>query len=252
MSIINNMTLISGEPYKRGSKLSPDEQPVSVITLSPFFMDIHPVLNKDFKVFIEQGGYSDSSYWSHKGFRFITENQITEPLYWHDKNWNGDKKPVTGISWYEAEAYARFVGKELPTETQWEYAAKGNDTRTYPWGNAEPTSSIANFAPDCEPAELNRQSTDWDAHPQNRSPFGCVDMGGNLAEWCLDNYLPNYAWDDNNHDPLCISNINFDHVVRGGSGLHDEDYMRCSSRDNYPPTVRDNIVGFRCVKNLTD
>ncbi|MUK65060.1 SUMF1/EgtB/PvdO family nonheme iron enzyme [Aliivibrio fischeri] len=252
MSIMNNMVLISGQPYQRGSILSSDEQPIKTISLSPFFMDIHPVLNKDYRVFIEQGGYTDPSYWSTTGFKFIQEHNITEPLYWNDPNWNGEKKPVTGISWHEAQAFACFVGKELPTESQWEYAAKGNDNRMYPWGNTEPDLNIANFAPDCEPAEFNRSSTDWDAHPQNRSPFGCIDMGGNLAEWCLDNYLPNYAWDDNHVDPLCILDISFDHVVRGGSGLHDENYMRSTSRDNYPPTVRDNIVGFRCVKNITE
>ncbi|MDW6004672.1 formylglycine-generating enzyme family protein [Vibrio mangrovi] len=250
MNNLVEMVLVSGSPYKRGSDLSPDEQPVTEVLLSDFFIDIHPVTNAEFRVFIEQGGYQCKEYWSDEGYNFIKQYNITEPLYWHEPNWNQDKQPVTGISWYEANAYARFVGKELPTEAQWEYAAKGNDSRLYPWGNSEPSSEIANYAPDCEPEELDRKSTYWDAHPQNRSPFGCIDMAGNLAEWCLDNYHPNYSWDDGNANPLYISNIEEDHIVRGGSGLHDEDYMRCTCRDNYPPTVRDNIVGFRCVKIL--
>ncbi len=92
MSIMNNMVLISGQPYQRGSILSSDEQPIKTISLSPFFMDIHPVLNKDYRVFIEQGGYTDPSYWSTTGFKFIQEHNITKPLYWNDPNWNGDKK----------------------------------------------------------------------------------------------------------------------------------------------------------------
>lgn len=246
------MLLVSGSTYQRGSLLSPDEQPVIGVVLSPFFMDIHPVTNQEYRIFIEQSGYYDSEYWSEEGFSFIKEKSIVEPLYWRELNWNGNKQPVTGVSWYEAQAYANFVGKKLPTESQWEYAAKGNDTRLYPWGNSIPSLDIANFAPDCEPSEFNRRSTGWDAHLQNRSPFGCVDMAGNLAEWCIDNYFPNYSWDEGKIDPIYLSRQDDDHVVRGGSGLHDEDYMRCTCRDNYPPTVRDNIIGFRCVKNMKD
>ncbi|OKP01099.1 formylglycine-generating enzyme family protein [Xenorhabdus eapokensis] len=250
MNNLINMVLVTGSPYLRGSELSPDEQPVHAVTLSDFFIDIHPVTNAEFAVFIEQGGYRSKEYWSEEGFQFIQDNDISEPLYWYDSNWNQPKQPVTGISWYEAVAYATFVGKELPTEAQWEFAAKGNDNRLYPWGNSEPSITIANYAPDCEPTELNRKSTDWDAHPQNRSPFGCIDMAGNLAEWCLDNYYQDYSWDKTHIDPVYLSVPTDDHIVRGGSGLHDEDYMRCTCRDNYPPTVRDNIVGLRCVKSL--
>ncbi|ANQ20231.1 TPA: formylglycine-generating enzyme family protein [Vibrio alginolyticus] len=250
MNKLIEMVLVSGSPYQRGSDLSPDEQPVSLVTLSDFFIDVHPVTNEEFAVFVNQKGYERAEYWSEEGFKFIQENEITEPLYWRNPKWNGAKQPVTGISWYESEAYANFVGKELPTEAQWEFAAKGNDNRLYPWGDSQPSPSIANYAPDCEPLEFDRRSTEWDAHPQNRSPFGCMDMGGNLAEWCQDNYQPDYSWDKTHSDPVYISERQADHIVRGGSGLHDEDYMRCTCRDNYPPTVRDNIVGLRCVKNL--
>lgn len=245
-----NMTLISGEKFTRGSLESPDEMPLMQVKLDPFFMDVKPVTNEDFQVFIEQGGYQEADLWSSEGLEFISQLGIKEPLYWNDPNWNQADQPVTGISWHEAVAYAKFVGKSLPTEAQWEFAAKGNDNRKYPWGNAEASLLLANFAPDCEPTELNRRSTPWHAHIQNRSPFGCIDMAGNLAEWCQDNYSPNYNWDQSGINPLYKSSITDDFVTRGGSGLHDSEYMRCSSRDPYPPTVRDNIVGFRCVKLL--
>jgi len=246
----SGMTLIIGDPFARGSDHCPDEAPVMEVTLHPFFMDVRPVLNRDFKAFVDGDCYQKDEYWCEHGLKFIRKFGILKPLYWNDVNWNQPDHPVTGISWYEASAYARFVGKELPTEAQWEYAAKGNDSRLYPWGNAPASPKYANYAPDCDPEELVRRSTPWDHHPQNRSPFGCMDMAGNVAEWCKDNYSPNYRWDTTGINPLCITDVTDDHIARGGSGLHDEDYMRCTSRDAYPPTVRDNIVGFRCVINL--
>jgi formylglycine-generating enzyme required for sulfatase activity len=245
-----NMVLVAGDKFLRGSNESPDEQPQIETSLTPFFMDCRPVTNSDFLLFIEDGGYSNPEYWLPEGFEFINELEIQHPLYWKDTNWNLPDHPVTGVSWFEADAYARFQGKKLPTEAQWEFAAKGNDNRRYPWGNTEPSALFTTFAPDCEPEDLVRKSTPWHAHPQNRSPFGCIDMAGNLSEWCRDNYFPNYSWDKIGIDPLFLSNISDDHVTRGGSGLHDENYLRCTSRDSYPPTVRDNIVGFRCIREI--
>ncbi len=248
---MKDMILVSGEKFLRGSNESPDEQPLVETTLSPFFIDFKPVTNRDFLLFIQSEGYENPDFWVPEGFEFVNHLGIKHPLYWKDSHWNHPDHPVTGVSWFEADAYARFKSKKLPTEAQWEFAAKGNDNRIYPWGNAEPSPLFATFAPDCEPEHLIRMSTPWYAHSQNRSPFGCMDMAGNLSEWCRDNYYPNYSWDINGIDPLYLSNIQDDHVTRGGSGLHDQSYLRCASRDAYPPTVRDNIVGFRCVKELT-
>jgi iron(II)-dependent oxidoreductase len=244
---LTNMIEIPESSFQRGSLESPDEQPVAVVALSSYFIDATPVLNVHFNAFIEAGGYRNQSLWTRDGWTFITNSQISEPLYWHDSNWNGDLCPVTGISWWEALAFARFVGKGLPTEAQWEFAARGLGAQRFPWGDDEPTPEFANFAPGSEPSELIRKATRFDAHPKNRSPFGCVDMAGNLAEWCLDNYYPNYQWDITRKDPIYLVDEQGDHVARGGSGLHDEGFLRCSSRDSYPPTVRDNIAGLRCV-----
>lgn len=166
-----------------------------------------------------------------------------------DKNFNQDDHPVTGISWWEAMAYAKWVGKTLPTEAQWEYACKGSDQRKYPWGNEEPSFHYANYAIDCDPFELDRSSTSVFAYLKNKSFFGCLDMAGNMAEWCLDNASINYNWDDEGINPIYITSETEDHIVRGGCGLHNEEFMRCASRDYYPTTMRDNLVGFRCVIN---
>ena len=247
-----NMILVPAGQFIRGSYDSPDEQPVSLVTMSSFLIDIEPVKNEDFKVFIDNGGYQCDKYWSQLGWDYIKESGIENPNYWFNKNWNQPDQPVTGVSWWEALAYAKFVGKSLPTETQWEYACRGVDQRKYPWGNEDPSQEYANFAVDCDPLDLDRSSTNVRAHPKNISFFGCVDMAGNLAEWCLDNFSKSYRWDDTRQDPLFITEEKDYHIVRGGCGLHNENFLRCSNRDYYPPTLRDNLVGFRCVITLRE
>ena len=120
-----NMTLIAVEAFTRGSLESPDKMPLLQVKLDPFFMDVKPVTNEDFQIFIEQGGYQEAGLWISEGLAFISKLGIKQPLYWNDPNWNQADQPVTGISWYEAAAYANFAGKSLPTEAQWEFAAKG-------------------------------------------------------------------------------------------------------------------------------
>lgn len=232
--------------FERGSPLSPDEQPAMRVQMNAFLIDSTPVTNAEFRVFVEAGDYEDPEHWTPAGWEHVRELDLSRPNYWDNPVWNADDVPVTGVSWWEALAYARSVGKTLPTEAQWEYACRGSDGRTYPWGEEAPTLEHANFAPGCEPVE--RKPTLVEAHAKNVSPFGCVDMVGNLAEWCLDNYWSNYGYEGaEGPDPIYVADEEDEHVVRGGCGLHSEDYLRCSSRDCYPPGLRDNLIGFRCV-----
>lgn len=110
-----------------------------------------------------------------------------------------------------------------------------------------PSEEMANYAPGCEPAELKRSSTKVNAYPQAASRVGCHDMAGNVNEWCIDNVSNNYNWDYYRINPVYLIQEGLPHIVKGGSGLHDEDNLRCASRDSYDPGLRDNIVGFRCV-----
>lgn len=223
--------------------------PVVEIKLSPYWVDKYPVTNARFSEFISSGGYHCEELWTGPGWDFIRSKEITEPLYWNDDAWNQRDQPVTGVSWWEALAFARFEGKTLPTEAQWEYAA-GKGEAIYPWGNSAPTAELANYAPGCEPSDLHRKSTVVTAHPRAISRTGCYDMAGNLSEWCIDNISPNYSWDFYRENPVFLNKEDLPHVVKGGSGLHDEDCLRCSSRDYYSPEIRDNIVGIRCVINV--
>lgn len=243
----SKMIHLPGGVLIRGSTEFPDEGPITRVRLSPFAMGRTPVTNAEYRKFIEAGGYSDPSFWSLAGWEFVQSHSIVRPNYWDDPNWNGEDHPVTGVSWWEAMAYARFLGKTLPTEAQWEYAAKGPEQRRYPWGNEEKTLEYTNFAPMCEPIE--RKSTSVFAHPMNRSYFGCLDLAGNLAEWCLDNYSKDYTYDSNFYNPVLFEDEQSNHVVRGGCWLHNESYLRCTARDHYHPGLRDNLIGFRCAKN---
>lgn len=245
-----NMIYIEPKPFVMGSDKSIDELPLREVTLSPYYIDITPVTNEEFAKFIEANGYKNKSFWCDDGWEFIQTNKITRPCYWEDEKWNQKKYPVTGISWYEAKAYTSFAGKELPTEAQWEYAAKGDDNRLYPWGNEEATENLANFAPGCM-ASLDRKPNKAIDYEKNISPFGCLDMAGNFFEWCLDSASDNYSWDQICENPLYKDDSHIK-IARGGSGLHDEDYMRCSARDSYMATISDNMFTLRCVINVKE
>jgi gamma-glutamyl hercynylcysteine S-oxide synthase len=245
---MKEMIYVGGVRFSRGSVLFKNEMPVTEVSLAPYWIDIYPVTNQRFAKFIEEHGYDRGDLWTELGWSFIQQRKIKEPLYWRDKAWNQPEQPVTGVSWWEALAFSKFEGKDLPTEAQWEYAA-GCGQALYPWGDTDPDHELANYAPGCEPAELRRQSTSVFAHPRGISRVGCHDMAGNLNEWCIDNRSENYGWDFYKRNPVRLSCETDPHVVKGGSGLHDEDCLRCASRDYYSPALRDNIVGIRCVIN---
>lgn len=244
------MAKIDAVAYSMGSEKYRNERPVRIVNLSSYYIDLAPVTNLRYKRFVDCHGYEKREYWTDAGWNFILSKNIAFPLYWHDPSWNHPYQPVTGVSWWEALAFARFDGKTLPTEAQWEYMA-GGGVNIYPWGDAEPNPSMANYAEGCEPRELKRRSTEVDRYIQSRSHCGCWDVAGNVSEWCLDNSSKNYDWDNSGRDPVYLTAEGDAHMVRGGSGLHDDEYLRTTSRDYYSPSLRDNIVGLRCVSNLT-
>ena len=112
----------------------PTEQPVREVQLSAYAIDRMPVTNRAYGEFIKDGGYKDPSLWTPAGWEFIRAHDISEPNYSHDPLWGHPDVRVTGVSWWEALAYARWCGKTLPTEAQWERACRGAAGSTYPWG----------------------------------------------------------------------------------------------------------------------
>ncbi len=203
--------------------------PVHSVTLSAFYIDKYEVTNAEFERFMNAGGYSTQAYWSAAGWAWRTGNAINQPAYWNSGSYSSGTSypgfPVIGVSWYEAEAFANFVGKRLPTEAEWEWAARGNDGRSYPWGEGL-TPAQANYGGNSDPYEPNPTPVgyfDGSTHTNppfatssGASPFGVHDMAGNAVEWVADwfDYYPGSP----QTNPVGPPTGNYK-ILRGGSFL---------------------------------
>ena len=189
-------------------------------------IDMYPVTNERYRRFVNAGGYGKKEFWSGDGWEWKEEEKITQPKYWGDPDWNQPDHPVVGVSWYEAEAFAKWEGKRLPTEREWEKAARGEDGREYPWGN-EFDSEKCN-----SPKSQIGKTTPVTRYVNGLSLYGCYDMAGNVWEWQSDWY---------NMDVESI-------VLRGGSWYNDISYIHSAFRGYGHPIRRDNHIGFRCAQ----
>ncbi|MFI5403302.1 MAG: formylglycine-generating enzyme family protein [Planctomycetota bacterium] len=209
-AFIADLKVVAGMvPVPAGSFLyGPDGAEVFVDT---FYIDRSPVTNAEY-------------------LRFVRETAYRPPRYADDPRLNQPDQPVTGISYSDAVQFARWAGKELPTEQQWEKAARGNDGRMYPWGNDPPGSSDACFGQDAETG-APRAAGSW---ARNVSPFGVQDMCGNVWEWTSSRHKKDGEF----------------HVVRGGSYNDPLEYLRVDYRLEAHPKDKCEAIGFRCVKNV--
>ena len=197
-------------------------------------MDIYPVTNQQFKRFIKAGGYKEMAFWGKRGEKWQVEKQLQEPRYWHDKDYNDPEQPVVGISWFEAQAYAKWLTTlrddgftyRLPTEEEWERAARGDDGNVYPWGDQ--------FDPEkCNAKESGRDKPNRvNLYPNGISPYGCYDMAGNVWEWTSS------FWGDGKYT----------YVIKGGAFRNSEEDCRCASHLNFTPFSRVISFGFRCAR----
>jgi len=205
-----------------------DKQTVS---LPEYWIDRTPVTNREFARFIHATGYKTTAELNGTGCANTGDK-------WEDipgANWQHPGGPGTGIqskadypvvqvSWKDAEAYARWTGKRLPTEEEWEKAARGTDGRLYPWGNQEPERDLCNF-------NRNEGGTTpvGKYSPQGDSPYGCVDMAGNIWEWTASQH---------ESDGM---------ILRGGGWTHPAPQVRACDRPAHHPDDRYDTDGFRCV-----
>ena len=237
----NTMMLISGGNFIMGSSSGPDdEKPQHTIFIKSFFLDILPVSNANFAIFL-----------NHQGLK----NQQGDVLYDHQDSdarihqrnllWQSDLTyelhPVNEVSWVGARDYCAWLNKRLPTEAEWEKAARGIDGRKYPWGNAAPNARLALFG-----APYN-SSAPVDAFPDGASPYGILDMAGNQWEWVSSIYQPYpYKADDGREN----QNAGPIRSTRGGGHDSNAEEISATHRGRLlsrNPKAGHHNIGFRCA-----
>jgi formylglycine-generating enzyme required for sulfatase activity len=205
------------------------------------------VTNAQYRHFVAAGGYESSGWWSDVGWSWRQNSESSEkPRYWTNDKWNGEQQPVVAVSWYEADAFARWAAEatgeaiHLPTEAQWEKAARGTDGRIYPWGNNNPTDKLCNFN-----SNVDQTTPVGKYSPDGDGPFGNADLAGNVWEWSNSLFMP-YPYDggDEREDLAAEGH----RVLRGGSWIVNPARVRAASRGSLNPDDRHNHFGFRLVR----
>ena len=212
------MLFLEGGSFLMGNNDVREEAPEMEISVEPFWMDIYPVTVQQYQAFLDATGYP-------------------EPRYWRDPQYNGPNQPVVGVSWAEASAYAQWAGKALPTEAQWEFAARGREDRTYPWGDLPPDTTRSNFG------DYLGMPSIVTMHDDGKTPDGIYDMAGNVLEWTADPFVPyNKLFKDPDNAQSAPRR-----TVRGGCWASLSQELACSARKGLFPESQLNTVGFRCI-----
>lgn len=203
----------------------PAEYPERLVSLSGFLMDKTEVSNEAYARCVQAGVCDRAPY--------VEDERLGAPNH-----------PVVGVTWMDAARFCKWMDKRLPTEAEWEYAAKGKDHRKWPWKGAFDPKK-ANTAMQ---GDFHGKTAPVDAYKEGESPYGVLNMAGNAAEWVSDYFDPTwYRSSDATRDPTGPGSGR-DRVVRGGSYRDSSHLVRVSARAAKGPTESDNTIGFRCVK----
>lgn len=250
-----------------------DERPARRVRLKSFAIDRYEVTNAEYRRFLADVAKTGDAAYAHPD---QPKGKDHTPRYWKNFNpllkdsayvrlaqygspdtFTADKKPVVGVDWFDAYAYAKWAGKRLPTEAEWELAARGTDGRIWPWGNGWKWG-LCNIGGEKLASDVNAPGKEKDgfiypapvgSFPEGRSPLGCDDMAGNVAEWCADWYqvdIGTKGGTDNPVGPL----TGRERAIRGGSSQSMPSGVRCAVRSHREPEFKTFTLGFRCAKDL--
>jgi formylglycine-generating enzyme required for sulfatase activity len=253
---IDGMLRVPGGTFRMGADElgEPDEHPAHDVTLAPFWLDTTEVTNAAYGECVTAG--------------VCRPIDPTNAARHHldDKTFRGPQQPVSGVAWDDAVQYCGFRKKRLPTEAEWERAARGDDGRRYPWGSEPPDPERAVYA--------NKVTSDVGTHPKGKGPYGHVDLTGNVWEWTADEYDP-YAYrrasaatgkpgscpeimaaqDElrrTNQKGFTGSNpipTECERVLRGGAFNYNASGLRATNRVHHPGRYRLVMAGFRCARD---
>lgn len=220
------------------------------VTLDAFYIDRTEVTNAQYAKFLAAVQQDGDAQWRHPAQPASKKDHV--PLHWENKNLGkarGDH-PVVGVDWFDAYAYARWAGKRLPSQFEWERAARGADGRVYPWGNDPPSEGLtfrANFFPTFLAADQYQYTAPVGSFPEGASPAGCLNMAGNVAEWCADWYGPLPA--ERRLDQPTGPESGSYRVIKGGAWNTAAPSLRTFSRWRAAPAKATASVGFRCARD---
>jgi formylglycine-generating enzyme required for sulfatase activity len=220
-------------------------EPPRQVRLPAYAIDRFPVTVAAYAAFIDGGGYAERHHWSAGGWGWRQANAVDKPRFWGEDEWRAylvPNHPVVGVSFYEAEAYAAFRGARLPTEAEWEKAARGTDGRKYPWGNdwRDDACGMRGVGP--------RTTIPIGVFAKGASPYGVYDLVGCVWQWCLDPFLGWGASAGDDDAPSVEASAPTRRTTCGGAWNTLQWSVSCLGRNGYPMTARFSNLGFRCVR----
>lgn len=256
--------LVPGGPFTMGTSTEPwaldNERPAHHRLVPPFHIDTTPVTNADFQRFIADGGYEEQRWWAPAGWDMVRGNGLSAPLFWRRDGGQWLRRhfgtvepvpadePVLHVSWYEADAYARWAGRRLPTEEEWEKAARhdpaSDRSMRYPWGDADPTPERANLG------QRHLRPAPAGSYPAGESPLGVRQLIGDVWEWTSSDFLPYPGFAAFPYREYSDVFFGGDYkVLRGGAFSVDEVACRGTFRNWDHPVRRQIFSGFRTARD---
>lgn len=240
------MVLVPASDFVMGSSgedFIQEEMPQHTVFLDAYYIDKYEVTNAQYWEFLEYITRTGDHSKCYPG-EPLNKNHIPGSTFkgYEYKYYNYPEYPVTRVDWYDAYAYAAWAGKRLPTEAEWEKAARGTDGRRFPWGNVWEIKNC-NIGP--------KGILTVGSYESGNSVYGCSDMSGSVSEWCNDWYHPSYYYDSPKKNPKGPATKTGKRIIKGGSLFAANVYkMRCAVRMFGEPDERNKSVGFRCAKDV--